>query len=505
MRRSIIFERNDPLFEDTSISVAVGRFPLLRQTSRSGEVGLTIRVLSGTSTADQSPVLRVEVVGEDTEPFVLYLAEITVDIFAQIKEEQALRVDFDGFTRNVVQLFEKCTKNEFKVALVMASLAPATVGGGGGGMMVDESDNTSTAAILNVFETTPFRELSHLTLRVERATEAQTRQYLWERLRQENRRLVSMNHSMKQLREETNARAEETRAVQAQLEAFKLQMQAERLEFQQAFERRHADALREARLEITDEERERKERDNARIVELEARLRAMEEELARAKDQRAHAEAEAVRSSGASDALSSLRAEATELRSRCRELESRAFEESSRSARLQEHVAGLERELGLKEDTAQRTNELLRAERERIHLLQDELEQVKSRWRDAEHKVGSSSAQIAELEHVRDELESLKQKVRTKNAVIREQERVVIDQNNEIQRLKGSLGDAQRDLSLERTKTSELRTKIGELKQHLEESAKMLEANSNVITYLNRELSNATLSTPAALYDLGRI
>jgi len=528
MRRSTVaLERGDPLFEQVGLAVNVARFPALRQqtiqqqasrllgtapsaigtstTSSSSDALLTVRVLAGTGIVNQEPILRVEVVSEDHDPFVLFLTEVNLDSFAILKEEQALRVNFEGFSLHLVQLFEKCAQGAFRLSLAAAA-APAPTGAqsrlGNESAVQDVSASEDPAAILNVFETTPFRELSHLSLRLERASEVQTRQYLWERLRQENRRVTALHANLKRSEHEIQSKGDEVKDVMAQLEGLKLQLNAERAEFQATIERRHADALKEARLEVSDEERERRERNSQRILELEAKVRQLDDELSKAKEARAQAEAEALRRSGASDALGPLRAEANELRTRCRDLETRAFEESARSARLQEQVSGLERELALKEDAAGRTNELLRAEREKIGRLTEEIEEAKNRVREAEQRVASSETRQREFagkqDATQDELEALKQKIATKNLVIREQERVVKSHENEIARLKASVQDVERDLSLERTKNNELRTKIQELKQHLEDSAKTLEANASVITYLNRELSAA--STAGSLY-----
>lgn len=517
MRRSTVaLERGDPLFEQAGLAVNVSRFPALRQQSlqqqasrllataglasasttasahSSQEALLTVRALAGTGVVNQEPVLRIEVVSEDHDPFVLYLAEITLESFAALKEEQALRVNFEGFSHHVVQLLEKCAQGEFRLALSAAEAAttPET------SAHHQDDVSTSNAAILNVFETTSFRELSHLSLRLDRATETQTRQYLWERLRQENRRVTSLQTLVKRSDQDIKSKGDEVKDILAQLEAVKLQLSAERSEFQSAMERRHADALKEARLQVSDEDRRLKEQNSQRIMELETRLRQMEEELAKTKEAKAEAEAEVLRRSGASDALGPLRAEANELRTRCREFESRAFEESARSARLQEHVTGLERELALREDTASRTNELLKSEREKISKLTTELEEAKSQVKESNQKLAAMEARekdaLAKRDAIQDEVEALTQKVKTKNLVIREQERVVKDHEHEIQRLKASVQDAEQNISIERTKNTELRTKIQELKQHLEESAKTLEANASVITYLNRELSAAS-------------
>jgi len=99
---------------------------------------------------------------------------------------------------------------------------------------------------------------------------------------------------------------------------------------------------------LADDERARRDRAEARVAELEARMRAADDEIAQLKHTRANLEADLVREGGANDALGPVRAECAELRARSRDLESRAFEEAARSARLQESVAGLEREMAAK-------------------------------------------------------------------------------------------------------------------------------------------------------------
>jgi len=147
---------------------------------------------------------------------------ISPESFAQLKSEQNLHVEFDRFSSHVVALLRQCEEAHYR-------------------LHVDWQRDVVT---VTVFESTEFRDLAHLTLRLNVASEEGLRSYLWQRLRQEAERgsrlqvqLSERQSEMAKLRDDVERALEETRAVKRAAEA-------DRLEFASSVERRREEALR---------------------------------------------------------------------------------------------------------------------------------------------------------------------------------------------------------------------------------------------------------------------
>lgn len=486
-------DRLSPLFDNPELPVTLHRFPpLTRQTNARGEAKLAVRVLAGHSAVEQTPILRVEVVGEEWDPLFLYLVEISHESFEELKEEQSLRVDFTGFSAQMVRLLDKCGQENLHLGLTNHHAARAS---SPSGEATASGDMTSIS--LTVYEITAFRDISHLSLKLFKATEVQTKQYLWERLRQENKRSYQFQERFDSGQEVLRQSQEKNQDLQHQLEVLSSHVKTEREEMADNIAKAKQQALREARLLINEEDHQAKERMAKQVLEMESRVSLLEKELDRERTLRGEAEAESLRNSGAFDALGPLRTEATELRQRVHEYETRAFDESSKSARLDESIKSLESQIRLKQDALEKTEALLQAERDRASHFEQDLRALQAVSEKTSLEVLGSEKlgkQLEErLEQSQGEVEALKAKIETKNLVIREQERVVKSTQNDLVQARSNVRDMEQNWNLEKTKTAELRMNIQETKQRLEESMKLLEENASVITYLNKELSAANL------------
>ena len=225
-------------------------------------------------------------------------------------------------------------------------------------------------------------------------------------------------------------------------------------------------------MEVADEERNRRDRAEARVVELEARLRASDDECAQLRKAKAELEVVAMRESGANDAIGPVRAECAELRARCRELESRAFEEAARAARLQESAVRVEREIAAKDEATSRLAELLRAERlngaaqatlvDELRASVHELKRAVAEQKDA---MEAQAAQLRDAEA----------KAARSASVIRAQERLVRERTEQL--------DAAR---LKASEVPRLESTVEQLSTRLEDCLNTIEANKTVIAYLSK-------------------
>ncbi|KAH9254126.1 hypothetical protein BASA81_008001 [Batrachochytrium salamandrivorans] len=121
---------------------------------------LTLRVVSLQQNLKIELVHENDLGNEMSGNCFYYLLEITPTYFAQLKQEQSLRVDFANFSLQLVSLLERCLEENagFRLGITL------------------EGDGLCELCVL---ETTTFRELAHVSLSLTRATETQTRLFLF--------------------------------------------------------------------------------------------------------------------------------------------------------------------------------------------------------------------------------------------------------------------------------------------------------------------------------------
>lgn len=405
------------------------------------------------------PDVTSSVTNASPSTLLYYFLEISPASFLQIKEDQFLRVNFDQFAQRLVDLLNRTMSGELKLVL-------------------------SKECVLQFLETTPFRELNHLQLILKLGSNDEVRLYVGERLVQEMKNCELLKSKNAATASELDHLRNENEKHKQEAYAMKRAIDAERNEMNEKYERRRQESLREARLEIAEDERNRRDRAEAKVLELETKLALVEEERRKERTELEILRAETQKSDGPT-----LRIEVNELRLRFREMESRALEETSKAARFEQSIVGLQKELALREETVGKLNEALRVEKANLEKMEEKCNSLSGKY---EPLLSREQQARDEVDRVRNELNAYKAKSTLKNTVIKEQEKVILEMTANLNKLEQHKAESDKQLSLQNIKIAELTNRVEESKAKLQECAKTLESNANVISYLNRELNGAT-------------
>lgn len=315
---------------------------------------LTLRVVSLQQNLKIELVHENDLGNEMSGQCFYYLLEVTPSYFAQLKQEQSLRVDFANFSLQLVSLLERCLEESagFRLGITL------------------EGDGSCQLCVL---ETTTFRELAHVSLSLARATETQTRLFLFG-------------------------------VLDSQLAATS-RAQQELADFQ--FQHQHAlDALRK-QLEQRDERIRELEVEVRRLPELEgdlSRVRSdLTEQLSRqvaqtesAQSQLASCRLQADQAERDSEALRERNRQlASELERASKQLHESQLSEASKDTEL----LNLSRQLNdssLSVEERQRKNKVIQQQERLVETLRLELDQAKQAKRELELGLESEHAKLVE-------------------------------------------------------------------------------------------------------------
>ncbi|KAJ7408772.1 Spindle assembly abnormal protein 6 like protein [Willisornis vidua] len=455
---------------------------------------------------------------DDTDPFFLYNLVISEEDFQSLKSQQGLLVDFSAFPQKFIDLLQQCIQEQNKdtprFLLQLVSAAPAL-------------DHTPVS--LNVVETNPFKHLTHLSLKFLPGTDAEIKKFLAnslkclkedklmleEQLRKTEEDLTrQLSYTQQSLSEKsreldklknewtsyttalTNKHSQELtnekeRALQAQT-----QYQQQHEQQKKELENLHQKSVQQlqnrlSELEVINKDlTERRYKGDSTVRELKAKLSGAEDECQRAKQE-----------------VLSLRRENTTLDAECHEKEKLINQ-------LQTRVAVLEQEIKDKDQLVTRTKEVLDATQEQKVILEENTEEKQRHIEKLETTIKSLSAELLKaneiIKKLQGDLKTLMSKLKLKNTVTIQQEKLLGEkeerlqkEQRELQEMGQSLRMKEQELEvapgggiiiMEILQVCKLQEQLESTIQKLEESKQLLKTNENVISWLNRQLSEVQMA-----------
>uniref|UniRef100_A0A8C3R0U7 Spindle assembly abnormal protein 6 homolog n=1 Tax=Cyanoderma ruficeps TaxID=181631 RepID=A0A8C3R0U7_9PASS len=453
---------------------------------------------------------------DDTDPFFLYNLVISEEDFQSLKSQQGLLVDFSAFPQKFIDLLQQCIQEQNKdiprFLLQLVSSAPAL-------------DHTPVS--LNVVETNPFKHLTHLSLKFLPGTDAEIKKFLAnclkcfkedkmmleEKLRKTEEDLTrQLSYTQQSLAEKSREldklknewtsyttalsnkhsqelTSEKERALQAQT-----QYQQQHEQQKKELENLHQKSIQQlqnrlSELEVINKDlTERRYKGDSTVRELKAKLSGLEEECQRAKQE-----------------VLSLRRENTTLDAECHEKEKLINQ-------LQTRVAVLEQEIKDKDQLVTRTKEVLDATQEQKVILEESTEEKQRHIEKLETTIKSLSAELLKaneiIKKLQGDLKTLMSKLKLKNTVTIQQEKLLSEKEEKLQKEQRELQEMGQSLRMKEQEVCKLQEQLESTIQKLEESKQLLKTNENVITWLNRQLSEVQmakkLDTPASAHAPGR-
>jgi len=431
--------------------------------------------------------MHMEITSED-DLYFLYTLQVSEEEFQDLRTEQSLLVDFSSFPPKFVELLQGCVTGRSRpgepqfLAILDLKGLPS----------------------FNVVEANQFKQLTHLSLRVQPATDAALKAYLAGRLRLSLKNASETREQLDAISQQLNDQKKATESAKVAADELKHELEHTseklRVEFERALAKQKEDSVKllsQTQNASTEQARRQQQHDEKRIEELEAQLAALQTEHRKGYEGKTTAESENVQLKAKVATLEEVgkknAEELNSLRVANRSLDATKFELEKKVSEQQLVLATLRQKLEDKEEILSKTNSQLDEALHRKTLAEEKAGTYKATTAKLQRKLELSVKEINKgnsvIEELHSEIKHLKDKMTTKNMVIRQQENVVQstreqleDANRQSERLESLLKE-------EKANSSSLKSALEQSRTKLEECNKMLESNQNVITFLNKEIN----------------
>ncbi|XP_077389713.1 spindle assembly abnormal protein 6 homolog isoform X2 [Festucalex cinctus] len=464
---------------------------------RKAHIRVTIELQSSTSSVrKQDLVVRLT---NDSDPHFFFSLTISEEDFQSLKVQQNLLIEFASFPEMLTQLLEQC-RSEQNCSHPRFHL-----------LLSCDSTSLDGPAHLSVMETSSFKHINQLSLRLTPGSDKHVRDYLaaclasvkaekealevklqktendlGRRLKNAEQTLSEKTNEMERLRSEWNRQssslsgrhADELRSERekAAEERLRQQMQQLRQDVESAHQRSSQQMQnRLAQLETSCAElSDSNYKHEAAVRELTSKLASAEEECQRANQQ-----------------VASLRRENATLDA--------ALHDKQRLAKqLQARVVALEQEAKDLEHNMSRTQEALKAAQQQKDSIKENADGKDAQLRQLRGEVEFLSADVQKgndiIRKFQCDLQVQLDKNRDKNAALVAQEKVVRETSAKLERCQKEVRDARRQLHDKDREVASLKEQLESSVQKLSETKELLQNNENVIGWLNKQLNEKQLA-----------
>ncbi|NWI01724.1 SAS6 protein, partial [Tichodroma muraria] len=437
---------------------------------------------------------------DDTDPFFLYNLVISEEDFQSLKSQQGLLVDFSAFPQKFIDLLQQCIQEQNKdiprFLLQLVSSAPAL-------------DHTPVS--LNVVETNPFKHLTHLSLKFLPGTDAEIKKFLANCLKCLKEDKMMLEEKLKKTEEDLTRQLSYTQQSLSEKSRELDKLKSEWTSYTTALSNKHSQELtseKERALQAQtqyqqQQEQQKKELENLHqksVQQLQNRLSELEL-INKDLTERRYKGDSTVRELKAK--LSGLEDNTT--------LDAECHEKEKLINQLQTRVAVLEQEIKDKDQLVTRTKEVLDATQEQKVILEESTEEKQRHIEKLETTIKSLSAELLKaneiIKKLQGDLKTLMSKLKLKNTVTIQQEKLLAEKEEKLQKEQRESREMGQSLRTKEQEVCKLQEQLESTIQKLEESKQLLKTNENVITWLNRQLSEvqmAKLDSPASAHAGGR-
>ncbi|ETV99829.1 hypothetical protein H310_07871 [Aphanomyces invadans] len=501
------FDREAPLF-DGKVRV------LVQQPERDDRhTFLTVRMLNGQRTLNSNQkerVLRIEVTDdEELETFFLYVWSVSEEEFHDLKHQQRLLVDFPKFATNFMDLLTCCLAkptilHESSSNHRPEGQAPLSY------LAVLNTHDTAGHSTFSIVETNAFKRLTHLSLQFTPGDDAEVKLYLAARLRQ-------TTHEKRRLQQDLATTTSDLNAAKKSESELKTQVDHAA--------QQHSEQLGQAKMAYSDEMTAQKEAALATLHETERMYSAKLESLRiSSKDeieqlQRNLAESQAtIQSLQKTKYQHEIKLEQLELhvaqleksnqqhadelqalKDQNKALDHDVFTKEKLLNQSDLRIAALQQQVADKEDVIQKSTELLQASSNHKLEIEETLTMYKANNSTMQQKLELSISEINKgnqiIEQMHSENQAMKAKLRMKSKILKQQDLIVQEKEHQRDQLMHQLKALKNELLLRDDQIALVQSKNDDLAQKLDESNKLLASNQQVITWLNKEINEAQLSS----------
>ncbi|KAL5962859.1 hypothetical protein TSMEX_009428 [Taenia solium] len=431
---------------------------------------------------------------DDTDMYFLFTAKIFASDFQKLKEQQGLIVEYNAFGQMLADLLSKCLTEE-------TSNSPR---------YVLQFSETLEPHILEIVETTDFRRLTHLAINFTAASDETLKAYLvsyikkfkasheltLEKFRDSESILSQQLASSSQMSNELKGRLEGMKES-CQREVSDLKKQYE-LQIQQltssnfktiellkskhsselsALQEAHKDELSGLRLKL-ESQASLLATNTIREDELKSQIAALSKTLKETESTLTSVQGE---NDTQKSEILSLKVKIEQLQLNLSQLTAKHDSMESMFAVEQRRASSFESECSAQRNQLRETQEDLQKKVKQVEKLEKLMKQQVS-------EVTKANSIIKQLQK---ELKVTHNKAKLRGQVATEQEKVLTAKESELEEVQTALQDLRGRLQAEEGRREQGEVQISRLQASLEEAKKTIENNENIISWLNRQISES--------------
>jgi len=428
--------------------------------------------------------------------------------FQTLKIEQGLLVDFSAFGQRFIDLLGACEKDERsdspKFQLQFYSKEP---------LPFDHGD-----ASLNVIEINPFKHLYHLSLNFMPGNDADVKKYLatcLQTLRDDYTRLTRVHEETKQsLSQKLDSSVQSLAQKSMEFEKLKIEQesQQERLQTkymqEMNFERDKSMQNQFAAQQRWEKEKKELEMGFAKTTkQMEVRISELESTNKELMEKKYKNEAMLqelrVKNSTLADELGSVKAELASTRKQNSSMDSELHGSEKLLNQLRTRVAVVEQELKDKMEAINRQQETLNSEQEKRKQSEETLKEKQAELKKKQAEINHYVQEFKKGNEVVIKLQarekSLVSQVKLKTRILNEQEKVMKEREREIEEMRAEIRELKTQVSDSSGEVRDLKATLQKKSVELDEAAKLLKRDENIISWLNKQITDNNLASSGKL------
>ncbi|CAL1167902.1 unnamed protein product [Cladocopium goreaui] len=413
--------------------------------------------------------------------------------FHALRSEQRLLVDFQSFPEQLADLLRRCCE------------APQ----GANSKMIASLECTAAGeSRLNIVESTNFRELIHIDLRLRQGSDEVVKKHLAKKLRLcraelqgAERRLGEYGEALQNSKKQVDELTARARVVADERSHLENSLQTTHLREVNTLKDEHARAFADLQRQHVEDKASAEARQKAALtaaVERAERAEASAEELQRARQSlTATGESCQHRLLEAEKELKDATAESSELKKHLKQLEEQKFRHERELTELKVQLASTREQLAVREQhAASQAIQIEEAVNQR-RMLEENVGALKKQVQTLEEKFNLSSQEIVKgnriIQSLHQASKESKAKLRQRATELAQFERARHELEREGQVNRHQLEERDNELLRGKAREEKLQEDLEEMKRKLLEAQDVIKSNQEVIEYLNRQLTEREL------------
>jgi spindle assembly abnormal protein 6 len=459
--------------------------------------------------------------------------------FHALKTEQRLRVDFQAFPAQLIDLLRRCmadtssgnggrgTEAKVKVsspAFPISSEVPDVGGsrlGEASRMLAHLECSSGGDSIFSIIESNTFRELTHIAIRLRQGTDVAVKQHLKTKLQMARADAKDLAGRLRTSDDQLSQLRRQNEELLAQARSFSEERSSMERTLDEAHQRELAEtraqsahALYELQRSVTEDrtrfDAEAKQRYEATLARAEASERSNEELKQREQTLSISLKSCQERLEGVEAQLREARLEESQLRQRVKDLEVIKFKHDKEIGEFNVQVSGLRGQISAKEQLVASQVAQLEQSAAQRRILEESVQSSKQHVVSLEEKYGVATQEIVKgnqiIKSLHTNLKQAKAKLKEKAKELAQHEKSILDLERTTELNKHVLDEKENAVSRGNEKQALLVRDTEDLKTKLGEAHDVLKTNQEVIEYLNKQLTERDLKgiTPLAGFELGK-